>query len=125
MMAVAGLIIAVMKQLVFPELHRPILRFDEGALRFVEGVKMHMSYTFPSGHSGCIMSLAMGFLLWSKNNLLQVALALLVCATAFSRVYLSQHFTEDILAGTFISLIVGLAVIWLSLKRNWLRKDVA
>lgn len=121
MMALAGLIITALKQFAFPELHRPILRFDEGALRFVDGVKMHMSYTFPSGHSGCVMSLAMGFLLWTRNNLLQLALGLIVIGAAFSRVYLSQHFMEDILAGTAISLVVGLFTIWLSIKLNWLR----
>ena len=121
MMAIVGLIVAGLKHVVFDDVLRPILRYEEGTLRIVEGVKMHMSYSFPSGHSACVMSLVIGFLLWVRKSWAQLLGTLLVLGGAFSRVYLSQHFMEDILAGTFLSLLLSILMIAIALKLNWLR----
>jgi membrane-associated phospholipid phosphatase len=69
------------------------------------------SNSFPSGHTLSAFALY-GFLAFSSKNktvstVLLLALAVLV---AISRVYLLQHFLQDILMGSVLG--VGLAIFW-------------
>jgi membrane-associated phospholipid phosphatase len=72
---------------------------------------MHTQNSFPSGHSttcfAIFTSLALFF--W-KNQKLQFVLS--ICAILFSltRVYLSQHFLEDVIAGSLIGTITAVLV---------------
>jgi membrane-associated phospholipid phosphatase len=95
-------------------------------LYFVEGVKVHHHHSFPSGHSTTAFALFLGLaLLFPKWRWPLVGLAVLV---AFSRVYLSQHFTVDILAGSIIGLVFVLLAfpMWSKWKdkRSWLRGNL-
>jgi len=46
----AGLVAQFLKRVIFPGIVRPA-RFFENALYFVEGVSIHKSFSFPSGHT--------------------------------------------------------------------------
>ena len=86
---------------------RPI-KFFEGIapIRTIDGYAMHEWNSFPSGHTASAFTLAvvLSYILPYKNShLILVPLAVL---TAFSRVYLAQHFMEDIIAGSLIAVIM-------------------
>ena len=51
------------------------------------------------------------FLFPDKKN--QVFLFVLAALVAYSRVYLSQHFIEDILAGTVVGIVVPMIIMFL------------
>lgn len=99
-----------MKKILFPGALRPVKYFEnEGGLHFVEGVKLHSMHSFPSGHAASAFALALFITLVSKNERWGILWCFMALITAYSRVYLSQHFFEDILAGS----IIGVFSTWL------------
>lgn len=123
----AGIFAQFFKRVVFPDIVRPI-KFFEGIneLYLVEGVKIHGSYSFPSGHSATIFALCLCFAIMTKNNLLKVLLFLLAVIVAFSRVYLSQHFLNDIVAGSILGCIATVLIYFLMarIKNDWFNKSI-
>lgn len=104
---------------------RPVSVFEhypQLVLPLVQGVKMHHSNSFPSGHAStffmfstcCTIILAYYYcrtdkphtlstkILFNTSLLLLLAFAAL---GAFSRIYLSQHFLEDVCMGSIIGFI--------------------
>jgi membrane-associated phospholipid phosphatase len=127
--AVDSLFINVVgKHWLFSHLERPKKYFDESVvLNFVEGVKVHGSHAFPSGHTGAafVWLSFLAFLVNKKLGLVFLFVALLV---ALSRMYLLQHFLMDVYAGSIIGTGAVLLAWWffdtktkLSQKPSWNR----
>jgi len=118
----SGLVVQVMKRFIFSEARRPIAFFGENVLHTIEGVQLHHYHAFPSGHTTSAMALGLCFCIIVKHNALKHLFLLFAFLVAFSRVYISQHFMEDIVAGTIIAFTVVLASYpWIyNLKANWL-----
>ena len=95
---------------------RPVIWFGNNMpeinLPLVEGVKMNLWFSFPSGHTTSFFALAfvVGILMsqkWPKYGvLIQVVLFVLATLGGYSRIYLSQHFSADVFAGV----IVGVSI---------------
>lgn len=99
-----------------------------GDLHWVPGLDLHHHLSFPSGHSTAAwaMCYALTVLIGSGRSTGSV-LAVLAALIAYSRVYLSQHFTEDILAGGLIGVVTAWFVHrWLyapaQSERTWLHR---
>jgi len=103
---------------------RPICAFEnyhEMILPLVQGVNMHHSNSFPSGHAStffvfctcCALILAYHYKkrehhsrkTWLLFNLELLALLILATLGAYSRVYLSQHWLFDVCVGSIIGFI--------------------
>lgn len=100
---IAGGSVQFLKRVVFPHAYRPAKRIGLQLLHPIPGVTRQYSHSFPSGHAA--MSFALFTLLaflCAKRKYQQVLLALCAASVAYSRVYLSQHFMEDILAGSLL-----------------------
>jgi membrane-associated phospholipid phosphatase len=115
-----GAILQILKHIISTD--RPVSVFEHYnnlALPLVQGVDMHCSNSFPSGHAStffmfctcCTIILAYHHCRKSKSHSLRVhmlfniaLLLLLVLAAmgAYSRVYLSQHFLSDVCVGSII-----------------------
>jgi undecaprenyl-diphosphatase len=73
-----------------------------------------MTFSFPSGHVLGVADffLILTFLVFSRRNsgglaaISYVVAALLVIATALSRLYLGYHWTSDVLASMALSLVI-------------------
>jgi membrane-associated phospholipid phosphatase len=105
----AGLTSQFLKQQVFGPVPRPTTLFGEPTpLYLVPGVEMHGYYSFPSGHTAIAFALATSLMLLTPWKSLRAALFFLALIGGYSRVYLSQHFFEDIYAGSFVGLIAAL-----------------
>ncbi len=76
---------------------------------FVEGVTLHNYNSFPSGHTASAFALAVIFSIYLKNKWYSLILLLLATAVGYSRIYLSQHFLEDVSVGSFIGVLSGIA----------------
>lgn len=125
--AASGLFTQLLKRTFFVKAARPTKFFENIAdLHLVPGVEQLSWKTFPSGHSTTAFAIMVCFALLTKNNLLKLVFFILAALIAYSRVYLSQHFLTDILAGSFIGVLTGL---WLyqiiqPLKWAWLDKNL-
>lgn len=114
-----GIFVQLLKHLFSSD--RPVSVFENShlVLPLVQGVEMHHSNSFPSGHSStffmfftcCAIVLAYYFSKDNKPHTLrtrilfnasQLLLLLLAALGAYSRVYLSQHFLSDICVGSII-----------------------
>lgn len=105
----AGLTSQILKERVFGPVPRPVASFGEPTpLYLVPGLDQHLLYSFPSGHSAIAFALATSLMVLVPWKTLRATLFFLALLAAYSRVYLSQHFFEDIYAGSFIGLIAGL-----------------
>jgi len=92
---------------------RPLLYFKDQVdrIHLVKGVEMLHVHSFPSGHTVSIFTLGVIFTYWSKNKAWGPVFLLIAVMVGYSRMYLSQHFFEDVIAGSVIGTI--LTVIWL------------
>lgn len=74
----------------------------------VDGVHLWDAYnSFPSGHTSCAFAFfaSIAAILPSKYKYLQFIWIFMGVITGFSRIYLSQHFLADVLAGSIIGMI--------------------
>jgi membrane-associated phospholipid phosphatase len=107
--AAHGLICLVLKRFLFSGFKRPAAILDHSLLHFVDGVTVHHHYSFPSGHTATIFCLAVFISLTYKNRWLTFGLMCLAVAVGCSRIYLLQHFLEDVLAGAIVGALTSFA----------------
>ncbi len=120
--AIAGLLVQALKRFVFEDALRPIRLIAPEKLHLVEGVQLHEYFTFPSGHSATTAVIVTFLALVSKRSTgLQITLALVGITGAFSRVYISQHFLVDSLAGLVIGVLITLMIYTLMKKYTFKR----
>jgi membrane-associated phospholipid phosphatase len=111
----------VLKNWVFVGFARPFELIGD-SLHVVEGVKMRHWHSFPSGHTTSAFALFVLVNLFIKNKLSQVFFVLLAIIAALSRVYLSQHFLQDIIGGAVLGTSIALVSYQLSTKKMFLKK---
>lgn len=104
---IPALVTQALKRLVFADHYRPSVKmktFTE--LHYVPGVSMHELHSFPSGHTTSAFAVFLFLSLISSNKkfgMLFLAVSILI---GLSRIYLLQHFYEDVLVGSFIGVTV-------------------
>ncbi len=128
-MAIMGIIVNVSKRLIFNSWKRPKAVLDNMGIdipHLIAGMDYHSSFTFPSGHTSSAYSMLFFLVLVVKDKRISIFLALLAFSIAFSRVYLLQHFINDVFAGAIVGMVsVYLAaqmLDWIILKLNSSRK---
>jgi membrane-associated phospholipid phosphatase len=97
---------------------RPKLYFAKelGQLHFVKGVIMLSHHSFPSGHTLTAFATGVLFTYLAKNKNWAYLLIFYSVMVGFSRVYLSEHFFEDVVAGSIMG--VTLAILWIWFMEN-------
>lgn len=104
--AFSAIVPQILKKMIFPDVVRPFKFFQgDQSLHFVEGIKHHSYHSFPSGHSVSIFALALLATMLVKNKAWGLLFAFIAIITAYSRVYLAQHFFEDVYAGACIGVV--------------------
>jgi membrane-associated phospholipid phosphatase len=117
----AGGITQLLKRLVFDDMPRPVeyfTYFERIPIRTVEGVEISYYMTFPSGHTTSVFCLMLVIALYSKSNIIKLLSFTLAFLTGYSRMYLSQHFLPDVLAGSLIAIIVSVSLYMLFNNNN-------
>jgi membrane-associated phospholipid phosphatase len=107
---------------------RPLTWFAENipdvTLPLVEGVKMNLWLSFPSGHTTTffVLFFSLSIILCAENVKGKTILSLLcfLCASfgAYTRIYLSQHFALDIFAGMLIAVFSTLSLYFFLVKKT-------
>ncbi len=103
--SLTALITFLLKRLLFFDEPRPFSVLNELRLLPSEfGLNQLTSHSFPSGHTTAAFTLFCYLTLISSNKKLGYLFGIIAVFIAYSRVYLSQHFFEDILAGASIGM---------------------
>ena len=108
----SSLITQGLKNFVFNERMRPYHYIENQNLKvpLVDGVEMHSRYSFPSGHTTSVFALFTLFSFFLKKRRYAIVLFISCLLISFSRIYLSQHFLEDVLAGSLVGIFSALFI---------------
>lgn len=106
---VSAIITQILKNFVFEEHLRPIhfLR-NHPLFREIPNMETLLHNSFPSGHSTSAFALFFCLALISKSNPVKFAMFFCALFVAYSRIYLNQHFLQDIVAGSLIGIATGI-----------------
>ena len=102
-------IVQLLKHTVFETMKRPyyFLQSDVN-FRIIEDFTYHSSNSFPSGHSASIFAICTVIAYQYKSKLsMQLLLVVIAVLVALTRVYLCQHFLQDIIAGSLIGTLIS------------------
>lgn len=105
LLILSGAIAQFLKRVVFHESLRPTLFLSDFKLHLIDGVDVHQTLSFPSGHTTAGFAF-FGFLAmryFSKKPIYQILMALIAALIGYSRIYLSQHFLEDVITGMLLA----------------------
>jgi len=91
----------VLKQ--YFDVPRPATFFDNIDLHFVEGVRTYYHLSFPSGHTSAAFCIYLSLAIIAKNKYLGLLFFVIAIGVAHSRVYLLQHFEEDLIFGAALA----------------------
>ena len=136
LLPIIGATVSVLSEVLkstFPEL-RPYNFFNDMGriteLNFVKGVRIFQDFTaFPSGHTMSGFAIY-GFLalVFGKKPLFQVFFLLCALWVGLSRMYLLQHFLNDVLAGSLVGVYLAMLFYYLHIKYSksdsWMAKRV-
>lgn len=64
-------------------------------------------YSFPSGHSQMVSTLAFFIIFNTKSKLIKFISLLVIVIVAFSRMYFGLHFITDVIAGAVIGFVIN------------------
>jgi membrane-associated phospholipid phosphatase len=119
------IIVQSMKHLIFPHILRPHLFIENfSGLHTVNGVEILNYYSFPSGHSASIFCIAVLLSLIIRKNTWTVLFVILAILTGYSRMYLGQHFSVDVYAGSLIGILTAYFSwrVFVEKPMNWLNR---
>jgi membrane-associated phospholipid phosphatase len=77
-------------------------------VRSVRWVALHHKYSFPSGHATSVFTAAVIVsLFFLEKKWIAILCFAIAVLTAYSRVYLGEHFVMDVWMGSFIGVFTG------------------
>ncbi|MFN5704328.1 MAG: phosphatase PAP2 family protein [bacterium] len=113
-----------LKRVVFENVPRP-KKYFEGIqdLHLIDGVQVHNMMSFPSGHTTSAFALATFLTIISKNKNIGFIYLILAILIGYSRMYLAQHFYEDVMMGSIIGILSSFVTYYFLLRTDWYNND--
>ncbi|MES2268199.1 MAG: phosphatase PAP2 family protein [Bacteroidota bacterium] len=98
----------------FFDMPRPRIYFEDklDKIHFVKGLYILAVHSFPSGHTVTAFSAGVVITYLAKNKLWGLLLFFVAVMVGYSRMYLAQHFFEDVTVGSAVGVFITLG--WLS-----------
>lgn len=87
---------------------------------FIENVTLHNYHSFPSGHSASAFALAAVLSFSVKNKNYSMIFLFLAALVGYSRIYLGQHFMDDVLPGSFLGMISAI-ICWMCFEKFFMK----
>ncbi|MBX2894867.1 MAG: phosphatase PAP2 family protein [Cyclobacteriaceae bacterium] len=103
--AITGVLVSIFKQWLLSAALRPTRVLDIDVLHFVPGIKVHATHSFPSGHTATAFALAFVLALIFNRKHMTVLFLFIALAVGTSRIYLLQHFLQDVAAGAYMGVM--------------------
>jgi membrane-associated phospholipid phosphatase len=124
----SSIFVQLLKRIAFADCKRPVAWFHDLGIEIyrIGGVEYHSAFSFPSGHTTTAFALFFGFAFFVKNTGLKILFLLMAIITGFSRIYLSQHFLGDVLAGSVLGIFSALVmeVVFEKSKAEWMDENI-
>ena len=127
--AMNGLVVQLLKHLVFSEMDRPS-KFLIGSFHQIDGLDVHRHLSFPSGHTNTALVVFLILTLaFYKKPWPGTVFGLLACMVGISRMYLYQHFLIDTMAGASIGILISCVVVYLLVvksnlsQKHWIKYE--
>ena len=105
----AGLMVQVLKN-IFPMPRPQTLLGNTSYAYFIHGFTHVGNASFPSGHTATAFGTVTILSIFTKNKKISLLYLLAAILVGYSRIYLGQHFLQDVLAGALIGVPVALVV---------------
>lgn len=102
--AVSGIIAQVLKYYIL-EARPAVFLKDTTYKYFIENVTLHNFHAFPSGHTASAFAMAAVLSFALKNKRYSIFFLTGAIIVGYSRIYLAQHFPDDVLAGALIGFV--------------------
>ena len=115
--ALMGLGIYVFKQLIFPDVTRPIAHFTtlpEAWNPADFSLSFHRFRSFPSGHTASAATYGFFLMRYVQQSSKRILLYVVILLVGYSRVFLFQHFVADVFAGVLLGLVCVWGGDWIS-----------
>ncbi len=90
---------------------------------FIDGITRIGNSSFPSGHTATFFALATLLAMQTNNAGRQLLLLLAALLVGYSRIYLGQHFLQDVLMGSVIGVCTAIPIQMLRLHKIGYRKQ--
>ena len=115
----SSLITFVIKRVM--QIPRPSVIFNELGIELpvVNGVDLHHSLSFPSGHTTTAFAIFFVLAVIIKNKYIKLLCLIIAILGGYSRIYLSQHFITDVLAGALIGLLSAIIISPIFYEKQW------
>jgi membrane-associated phospholipid phosphatase len=121
--AILVLCIQLGKNFFFDAWPRPREYFkDTYVFREIKNLKVHKIDSMPSGHTAASFFIFSFLAFISEKRAYGYVTVFLASLVGFSRMYLGQHFPEDVLVGSILGISCSLAAYYLFIARPWLDK---
>lgn len=116
----SAIIAQTLKRGPFAHLDRPkMFRSELHGLDWVEGIDLHAHNSFPSGHTTAAFGMCLALAVVLARPRLAVPFALLAALLGYARIYLSQHFLQDVAMGSAVGTLTGAGIFWLVYLGPW------
>ena len=117
LMPIVGLSVSIVSLItkMFFDHNRPSLYFKElgifDQINLVEGIQLWERHSFPSGHtmSAFAVYAILAFLIGGKKTF-GVAMLILAVLVGISRMYLVQHFMQDVYLGSILGVLIAMSI---------------
>jgi membrane-associated phospholipid phosphatase len=119
-----GVIVQFLKRIVFHGEVRPSVFFERlgDPITGVDGIALMSSFSFPSGHAAGAFALFLGLALLRPGPVTGTLCFVAATLAALSRVYLAQHFSEDVFFGAVIGIVACSLLFAIAWLMPWYRK---
>ncbi|MDX5321227.1 MAG: phosphatase PAP2 family protein [Bacteroidota bacterium] len=107
----AGVLSQLLKQTLGADASRPSVYF-EGVLQFrdIAFLERRGHFSMPSGHTTSAFCMFMILTLFAEKKSYGYVFVILATLVGISRIYLAQHFLDDVVAGSFLGVITAIFV---------------
>jgi membrane-associated phospholipid phosphatase len=108
-----GLLSQFMKHFVYGQTPRPAKYFSEidpFDLHYVDDVTMNYVNSLPSGHTTAAFAMCLSIAFIYKNRHIDSLMFILALLIGISRIYLSQHFLEDVYMGSLVGVLSAIMI---------------
>ena len=96
---------------------RPVNFFESYSYsKFIEGFTNAVYNSFPSGHTTSIFAIITLWVFFIEQKRYHFLLLLIALLVGYSRIYLGQHFLEDVILGIIIGVTTSLLIVGVILK---------
>ena len=115
--AISGIIAQVLKFFIVEA--RPAYYLEKMHYpHFIDGVTLHNFHSFPSGHTASVFALAAVLSFAVQNKIYSLFFLLMAALVGYSRIYLGQHFMDDVFAGSIIG-ILSSGICWIYMGKGF------